>query len=171
MRVHRFVLILALSLCAPSARAFFDLPWITPESPRAGEMVSVDIRDGICDAIFEHPGFPQITRQGNEIHLLEYGHHWDTTDLCIYDMGHLVEPIGVFPRGDYTVTVDFTYEDYPFGYTTITLGVIPFSVTGASPAAPVPAFSMSARLALLTLVSGSALSGLRQRRQTDAARG
>lgn len=170
MLVHRFVLILALALCAPGAQAFFDQPWITPAEPRAGDVVSVNIRGGICDSIFFKPGYPQITQQGDAIRILEYGHHWDTEDLCIYDIGTLAEPIGAFPPGDYTATVDFTYEDYPFGYTTLTLGVIPFTVTGATPPAPVPASSRSTQLVLLTLVSGSALEGLRRRRQTVAAR-
>src|SRR5262245_31551055 len=100
------ILVLALASVARSAHAFFDPPWITPAAPRAGEVVAVNIRDGICDAIFEHPGFPQITRQGNSVRVLEYGHHWETSDLCVYDIGHLAEPIGAFSPGDYVVTVD-----------------------------------------------------------------
>ena len=46
------VLVLACMLFAPGAQAFFDPPWITPAAPRAGEVVSVNIRDGLCDAIF-----------------------------------------------------------------------------------------------------------------------
>jgi len=95
MRQIAFILI-AFMFAAPTAHAFFDPPWITPAAPIAGATVSVNLRDGICDAIVEHPGYPQITRQGNAIHLVEYGHHWDTSDLCVYDIGHLVEPIGAF---------------------------------------------------------------------------
>jgi hypothetical protein len=123
MSVRRIVPILAivLALGAQDARAFFDPPWITPAAPRAGEVVSVNIRGGVCDAIFEHLGFPQITQQGNSIHLLEYGDRAATGDLCVYTTGHLVQPIGAFSPGDYAVTVDFTYENYPFGYETTTL--------------------------------------------------
>lgn len=168
MSVHRIVLIaiLVFALAAPSARAFFDPPWITPVAPRAGQTVSANIRDGICDAIFEHPGYPQITKQGNAIRLLEYGHHWDTADLCIYDIGHLMEPIGAFSPGDYTLTVDFTYEDYPNGYTTINLGVVPFTVTGVTLAKPVPASTPSGKFALLTLVLSAALCVLWRRRRS-----
>jgi hypothetical protein len=141
---------------SPSAQAFFDPPWITPAAPRAGEVVSVNLRGGVCDAIFEHPGFPQITQQGNSIHILEYGDHATTGDLCVYGIGHLVQPIGVFTPGGYTVTVDFTYENYPFGYETATLGVVPFAVIGATSAAPVPAVSALWRFALLVLISGIA---------------
>jgi hypothetical protein len=141
-----------LFLSASNAHAFFDPPWITPAAPISGATVSVNLRDGICDAIVEHPGYPQITRQGNAVHLVEYGHHWDTVDLCVYDIGHLVEPIGAFALGDYTVTVDFVYDDYPFGLTTINLGVVPFSVAGAAPFVPVPALTPLWKLLLLTLV-------------------
>jgi hypothetical protein len=153
-----------LALNVPSAHAFFDPPWITPAAPIAGATVSVNLRDGMCDAIVEHPGYPQITRQGNAIHLVEYGHHWDDADLCIYDIGHLVEPIGAFAPGDYTATVDFIYDDYPFGLTTINLGVIPFSVVGAARVAEVPALTPTGSTALLFFMGGLALRGVRMRR-------
>ena len=146
---------LALAFVVPSAHAFFDTPWITPVSPRAGQSVSVTIREGICDAIVEHPGFPQITRQGNAIRILEYGHHWDDVDLCIYNVGTLTQPIGSFPEGSYTLTVDFVYPDIS-GPTTTTLGTIPFTVAPAASAAPVPALTPPWELALLALLVGVA---------------
>jgi hypothetical protein len=166
---HRFFLLpaIALMLVAQPARAFFDPPWITPVSPRAGEVVSVNIRDGVCDAIFFRSGYPQITTQGNAIRLIEYGHHWDTEDLCVYEIGHLVEPIGTYPPGTYTVTVDFAYDDPLYGPTIITLGVVPFSVVGATPAAPVPTLDRHGLFALLLLVSGMALWTVLQTRRRN----
>jgi hypothetical protein len=168
MSLHRIVLVLTLmfAFAASNAHAFFDPPWITPTAPRAGEAVSVNMRMGICDARVERPGYPQITIQGNTIRLLVYGHHWETQDLCIYPVGLGVEPIGTFPPGDYTVTVDFAYENYPLGLTIIPLGVIPFTVTGVTPAASVPATTTSGRLAFLMLVAGAALWALRRRRRS-----
>jgi hypothetical protein len=169
MMLNRFIpmtVALFLATMSPSVWAFFDPPWITPAAPRAGEVVSVNIRDGVCDAIFEHPGFPQITQQGNSIHLVEYGDHATTGDLCVYDIGHLVRPIGTFSPGDYTVTVDFTYENYPFGYETVTLGVVPLTVVGATSAVPVPAVSSSWNVVLLAMISGAAVGVLRMRRQS-----
>jgi hypothetical protein len=167
MSLHRVVPVLAivLALGARDAQAFFDPPWIAPAAPRAGESVSVNIRGGICDGIFSRPGYPQITRNGNAIRLLEYGHHWETTDLCIYDIGTLVEPIGVFEPGEYTLTVDFTYDNYPFGYETITLGVVPFTVVAATPAASVSVLSPLWKFVLLVLLSCAALIALRRRRR------
>jgi hypothetical protein len=164
---HRSVSGLALlfGLFAQSAHAFFDPPWITPEAPVAGEAVSVNIRGGICDSIFFRPGYPQITQEGNEIRILEYGHHWESDDLCIYGIGTLTEAIGTFPPGDYTLTVDFVYEDFFFGYTIITLGVVPFTVAGAMPVTPVPTSSPSGLFASLLLISGLAVWTQRARRR------
>jgi len=155
--------ILFLAFFAQTARAFIDPPWITPAEPRAGETVSVNIRMGICDVIVSRPGYPQITREGNSIHLLEYGHHWDGGELCIYDIGTLTEPIGAFPPGHYTLTVDFIHDNYPDGYATITLGVIPYSVTDASPAASVRASHPLGLFALSFLLSGFGVWMLRLR--------
>ena len=160
-----WILIAAFVLDAPSALAFFDPPWITPSSPTANDVVSVNIRGGICDGIFFRQGYPQITQQGHSIRILEYGHHWEDLDLCIYDIGTLVAPIGTFSPGDYTLTVDFVYEDYPFGYATTTLGLDPFTVSGATPATPVPGLNWFGLLVLLTLllsVASSALAGRRR---------
>jgi hypothetical protein len=169
MFLHRIVASVAFvfGLAAPSTYAFFDPPWITPAAPRAGETVSVNIRDGICDAIFEWPGYPQLTQEGNAIHLIEYGQHWDTVDLCVFDIGQLTEPLGVFPPGDYVLTVDFRYEDFLYGPTTMTLGVVPFTVTGTTTAAPIPATGVFGRLAIVILISGLAIGTLLNRRGSN----
>lgn len=155
------------ALVTQTAHAFFDPPWITPAAPRAGEVVSVNIRGGICDAILEWPGYPQITQEGNAVRILEYGYHVDFEDLCIYGVGTLTEPIGAFPPGDYTLTVDFLYNDFAFGYTIITLGVVPFTVTGTVSATPVPASNSSGLVALLLIMVGLAVWRLRTRRQSS----
>jgi len=106
------VLILAvvLALVAPSTHAFFDPPWITPAAPRAGELVSVNIDGGICDVFFDMPGYPQIILEGNTIHVIEYGHHEDFQDFCIYGLWTVMVPIGALSPGTYTITVDFLYQ-------------------------------------------------------------
>ena len=158
---------LLLAMMSSSAQAFFDPPWITPAAPRAGEMVSVNIRGGICDTFFEWPGYPQLTQQGNGIHLLEFGQHWDTQDLCIFGIGTLSEPIGAFAPGDYVLTVEMIYDDFLYGPTIVTLGVVPFTVTGTATAAPIPATGAFGRLAIFILISGSAIGALRNRRGSN----
>ena len=150
-------------LFAQGAQAFFDPPWITPAVPRAGETVSVNIHGGVCDGIFSRPGYPQITQQGNTVRLLEYGHHWDDVDLCIYGIGTLVEPIGSFPPGDYVLNVDLMYPDF-FGEPQIlNIGVVPFSVTGATPPISVPTFSLAGLLTLVLVMGGFAARTLQHR--------
>jgi hypothetical protein len=165
MSLQRVVLILALAMAAPSAYAFFDPPWITPATPRAGEIVSVNIYGGICDGVIEWPGYPQITQQGHSIHIVEYGVHVDFIDFCIYPAGTLSVPIGQFPLGDYTLTVDFAYDDPLYGPTTMTIGVVPFTVLGTASAASVPTFGRSGLFALLLLIPGLALWVLQARRR------
>lgn len=57
----------------PNAHAVFDPPWITPAAPTTSDIVSVSIQGGGCDAIVERPGYPQVTRNGNQIHVIVYG--------------------------------------------------------------------------------------------------
>ncbi len=163
----RRIVPIVLALFACDAQALFDMPWIEPAVPRAGEPVLVNIRGGICDGIFSRPGYPQITRNGTAIRLLEYGHHWETTDLCVYDIGTLVEPIGVFESGEYTLAVDFTYDNYPFGYATLALGVLPFTVVGATSAAPVRVATTLWKFVLLSLIPGIAVRALRMQPRSN----
>ncbi|HJT98805.1 MAG TPA: hypothetical protein VJ696_10865, partial [Rhodanobacteraceae bacterium] len=111
------------------AHAFFELPWITPAAPEAGEVVSASMRMGTCDAVVFLQGYPQITQQGNSIRIVEYGDHVPSEDFCIYPVLTTTVPLGAFPAGDYVLTVDFVYDDYPLGLTTLTLGVVPFSLS------------------------------------------
>ena len=155
---------LTLALVAPRAYAFFDPPWITPAAPRAGEVVFVNLREGVCDAVVEHPGFPQLASEGNSVRFREYGHHYEPSELCVYDIGQSIQPIGSFPPGNYTLTVEFTYDDYPFGEQTLTVGVVPFAVAGFAPPASVPTLSRLSGFALLVVISCAAIPILRRRR-------
>jgi hypothetical protein len=144
------------ALAARDARAFFDLPWITPATPTAGDVVSASFRMGDCDARVEKPGFPQITRTGNEIRLVVYGVHEDTAELCVYPAATGTESIGALEAGSYTVTVDFVYDDYPFGLAIIALGVVPFTVTAAVSAVSVPVATPFWKLVLVALIASVA---------------
>jgi hypothetical protein len=111
-------------------------------------MVSLNIREGICDGIFFRTGYPEITRQENAIRVLEYGHHWDDDTYCIYPIGTFSEPIGRFEAGTYTLTADLIYPDF-FGSVVLNIGVLTFTVADIPPA-PVPASTLPG-LTTLTL--------------------
>lgn len=150
-----------LMLIAQRANAFFDPPWIAPAAPIAGETVEANIHGGICDAIFERPGFPQITRVGDAIRIVEFGDHATFEDFCIYGVGTLTVPIGAFPPGDYTLTIDLTYQDFFGEPQTLNIGVVPFTVSDIPASAPVPATRPIGLLALMLLVAGLTARALR----------
>ena len=60
-----------------------NTPGITPEQPRSGEMVYINIHGGNCDAIFQTIGYPQIVQEGNTIRFVVSGEHVDDFDWCI----------------------------------------------------------------------------------------
>ena len=160
MSIHRHAVSLAIALLlfAQSAQAFFDPPFVTPAEPIAGHTVSVNVRLGICDDIIEMAGFPQITQSGNAIRIVFFGAHRTSSEECIYPVGTLTQPIGAYSAGSYTLQVDLYYSNYPFGYTTMTIGTVPFSVTGGpseTVAAPVndPVALMLLVLALVGIVA------------------
>ena len=165
MTKRRTALLLVCLLHVQGAQAFFDPPWITPASPLASEPVSVSVHGGGCDAIAERAGFPQVTQVGNAIRILEYGHHWDFQDFCIYDPATVTHRIGTFPPGEYTLTVDFIYND---GLPVVaTIGVLAFTVSGqAVPASAVPATTAPGSSVLLMLVAAMGLLVLRSRAAT-----
>jgi hypothetical protein len=81
------------------ALAFWDPPYITPESPAAGQEVSINIRGGICDALFYAPGYPEITRNGSQITMIQKGQHWEASELCTYGVGTATFGIGTYSPG------------------------------------------------------------------------
>ena len=87
-----------------------------------------------------------------------------TRVLCIYNAGTLTQPIGSFAEGSHTLTVDFVYPDI-LGPTTITLGTVPFTVSGVATAAPVPTLAPLSALALFTLLMSVACWALAGRRR------
>ncbi|MET0231649.1 MAG: hypothetical protein ABW186_12015 [Rhodanobacteraceae bacterium] len=165
MSAHRMtpLLVVLLALAASDARAFFDPPWISPVAPRTGDVISASFRMGDCDARVEEPGFPQLTRTGNAIRLVVYGVHEDTDELCVYPAATGTESIGTLAAGSYTLAVDFLYDDYLLGPTVIDIGVVPFTVVGATVAAPVPAYDLAGELALLLALGCVAVRCLRCR--------
>ena len=153
-----------LALLSIPAHAFWDPPYVTPVNPTAGEVLSVNIRLGVCDAIYSRQDYPQITRNANAIHVLEYGQHWEPGELCIFGVGTVADQLGVFPPGQYALTFDLFYIDFT-GPHILTLGVVPFVVTDAAPSAiPTPTTSQLGLLALILALLALTASVLRVRR-------
>jgi hypothetical protein len=165
MRIHHLkgLLAFALALCVQPARAFLDLPYITPEHPAAGQPISMNIYGGLCDAIVGLQGYPQITQQGNTIHILFFSVHYDDPEFCNLGVGTATTSIGSYPAGSYTLQVERRYMTVFGPWVQETLGVIPFTVTGAPPAQPIdaPTLSVAGLVGLLLMLVGVALFALR----------
>lgn len=161
------LLALLLMLFAQPAQAFWDPPYITPELPTAGQEVSFNIRLGVCDAFGAEPGFPQITRTGNNILYVDYGAHYEDGDeLCIFPTWDYVTPIGSFQPGDYTFTLQMAYYDN-FGVPTIlTMGTVPFIVSRAAAPVSVPVNSIAGIFLLIVGLVIISATTLRYRRRS-----
>jgi hypothetical protein len=154
---HRRGLIVAwlLVIASPMAHAFVDAPILVPVHVTAGQPVSVSITMGVCDAVTEEPGFPQITVAGNGIRLLVSSVNAASDPVfCFFDTITRVISIGSFPAGNYTVQVDRQYEG-SLGQTVIeTLGILPLVVqrTGLTVSAPMLGPGVLLLLAVLVLL-------------------
>jgi len=139
-------LLLACVFFAQSAPAFFEEPYITPTNPHAGEQLTVNINQGVCDSVVGEPGYPQVTRDGSSVHVLLFAVRYDNPIFCIFPPNTATIAFGSLPAGSYSVTIDTFYyglhatDDYRNYSQTITLGVVPVVVSGVgSSAIPAPA--------------------------------
>jgi hypothetical protein len=155
-------LALMLSLFAQAAHAFIDPPYLTPEHPVAGETVLVNIRFGICDAIFASP---QITLEGNAIRILFQSTSETDPILCNFPIGTGSTAVGAYPSGSYTLQVDRSYFDGFGTPATETLGILPFTVAGgAVEPAPMPTLDRPGFWILVLLLAALAAWALRSLR-------
>lgn len=122
--------VIALVAFAPSAHAFIDPPYITPQHPTAGEEIFINIRAGVCDGIGSISGYPQVIRSGNDIRIVLWSDSFTDPILCNFPVGTSTYSIGEYGPGVYSLQVDRQYFG-TFGETlSETLGVIPFAIAG-----------------------------------------
>ena len=164
-RYVQALIVFALALCAGPAWAFLDPPYLTPANPMAGELVSVNIYGGGCDAIVGIDGYPQITQQGDLIRIVFFGVHYDDPEFCNLGIGTAILPIGTYPAGNYTLQVERRYLTVLATWAQETLGVIPFTVSAAPQQRPVeaPTLNLAGLTALLLALIGAVLRVLRKR--------
>jgi hypothetical protein len=155
---------LALALCAQSAWAFLDPPYITPANPMVGDLVSVNIYGGECD--FVDGGVvwpPPVTQEGNEITILLRGGHEQDPEFCYFGIGTQTFPVGVYSPGAYTLRVNSRYSTFD-GWVTETLGVIPFAVAGIpQEPAEAPTLSLTGLSVLVLGLIAATMHRLRER--------
>jgi hypothetical protein len=95
--------------------------------------------------------------------LLTGGHEEDPA-FCYFGVGTFTAPIGVYPPGSYTLQVNWRYSTLS-GWTTETLGIIPFTVWAAPQQQPIetPTLNLAGLTALLLVLIGAVLRILRKR--------
>ena len=167
----RSLIVLTLVLLSQLANAFVDPPTLSPTNPMEGQTISVNIRVGQCDGLPERPGFPQITQTGNAIRILLDSSHISDPEFCNIIVGVRTFPVGAYPAGSYTVQIDRSYEA-PLPPRTIveTLGILPFTVTGAAAPAVLSTNGLIGLLVLfvtMLLIAAPVLS--RRQRDRNAA--
>jgi hypothetical protein len=123
---------LACIVFGRTAYGFLDPPYLTPALPAAGDTVSVNIHDGICDGIIGIPGYPQVTQNGSSIRILLWSASYTDPILCNIPEGTGTYVVGSYPPGSYTLQVDREYFGDLGEILTETLGVIPFTVAGGA---------------------------------------
>jgi hypothetical protein len=143
----KFALALA-ALFAQSAQAFIDPPRIVPTDPKPDEVVSVNIRSGVCDAVLN---VQDVTRAGNTIRVLFFGVRYFDSELCNLQIDDTSFPIGSYPSGPYLVQADLMYGTVGGGTQIDPLGVVPFTIQSPATAVPAP---INAPIALLVLGLG-----------------
>lgn len=154
---------LVLLLFAQGTHAFIGPPTLSPEIPRAGETVFVNITNGGCDAIIETPGFPRVNVNGNSIHVLLASAHAFDGLFCIFPVLTSTYPIGSYPAGVYTVEIDRQYQG-AFGDPVIeALGTLPLTVQGTALPVSAPALGAAALAGVIFLLLISALLALNRR--------
>lgn len=100
---------LTLMSAAPAV-AFIDPPELMPSPATAGEMVTVGIRLGQCDAILGGADNPTITTDGSNVDVLFDGIRQSNPVLCVYPVVEPIWEIGQFAPGHYSVTIRFRYR-------------------------------------------------------------
>jgi len=153
--------VVLLAVFSQSASAFFDPPYVSPSLPTASDVVSVNIRAGICDTLVGIPGYPQITRDDNSVRILLFAVRYEDSELCSLGVGTATYSIGTYSPGEYSVQVDIFYYDGGGNPRTETLGVVPFTIAGDTPSA-IPANGVG-RIGLLALILGMLGLAMRQR--------
>ncbi len=129
--VVALVLSLTFGLAAETASAFIDPPVLVPESPTAGQTVSVSIRHGDCDGFYADP--PQITQVGNAIHMVLETTRYDDPLWCNLPIYTGVFAVGSFPAGTYTLHIERFYNTLVPASVYETLANFEFTVRGETP--------------------------------------
>lgn len=166
MRRKMASMVLAALMPATQAQAVISFDAVLPQHIQAGQQVSAQVTDGICDAVVAAPGYPQITQGGQHIRMLLETAHADSPIFC--NFGPIVTfaiPVGSYAPGVYSLQVDRHYIDTDATSVTATLGTRMFTVN--APPQPAPALGAAGYGLLVGLTLIAALVALKRRTRTN----
>jgi len=146
------LMILATTFVAPAAEAFWLPPTLTPAIPKSGESVSVVVSGGGCDYLIEEAGYPQITRNGQNIRILVRTEHQTFGEFCTAEPFSFPFSLGTFVPGNYSVQVDIYFYSDVLGNHAETLAILPMSVAAAAVPAPIDTAGTLISLAVLLAI-------------------
>lgn len=145
-------------LLSESVSAFIDPPVLEPNPAQQGEEVNLLIRMGECDGIFvDHDGIPivYIGIAGQDITVLFDGNRNGAPVGCGFPAVDHEFSLGALDPGEYTVTVQITYEVAPIQHVTETLDVLTLVVGAPAPhAVPMGGLPAWLVLGLALLIAG-----------------
>lgn len=108
------------------------------------------------------PGYPQITQNGNAIRILFNGVHYTDPEFCDFPVGTATYPVAAYLAGSYTLQVDLRYPNFAGDFVVETLGIVPFTVTGAAtPPVSAPTLNGGGLLILVLALMGFAVCAVR----------
>lgn len=160
-RVKCFTVLMLFAVTG-SARAFIGVPVVSPESPRAGDLVTLSIPAGECDYFYDPPNPLSVTVTGSTIRVLLRSLR-NSPPFCIVPPLDFPFNVGRFPEGSYMLQVDRTYQ-YIDGPHTETIATLPLTIAQGAEPETVPTLSPLSRL-LLALALGAVAFGVLQRRR------
>jgi hypothetical protein len=139
------VLVAAVLLSLP-ANAFIDPPIIVPARPVAGQVVSFDVRIGVCEyfqafgpsdgmTVFSDDRWRSIVRVGNTLQVTVRTAFASEPILCVYPTANFRFRLGDLTPGNYTLEVYGQDVDIPASRPLI--GSVGFVVGSAPAAVPV----------------------------------
>lgn len=146
-------------LSACPASAVVSPPVLVPSSPLAGEVLSIDVTAGTCDAFLGSTTPIPVTQNGTNLRVVLPSLHETNSLFCNYGSGTGRYVISAFQAGTYTLQIDRSYSTV-FGTVVEPLATTQLVVRGVAQETPMPATSP---LALLILAAGLALIAARKK--------
>lgn len=147
----RWFFIACLGMLTAEAHAFIDPPVVVPASPTAATPITIEIRNGLCERIYDYT----ITRSLNPVEAIVHRIPTQLDPLCINPIQTAQIPIGTLPVGTQQLRLLFQIRESmgqppnpPYLWLEPTVQVAPAGGSGVS---PVPTFSHWLAIGLLAI--------------------